>query len=115
MKHDKLTGGSRKGRPNKISAAFRDDIWSAYKELGGVPYLVLQGRENPHLFMMLIARLLPRQPVEALEAVFKRLVDMSDEEIYALTGDAPPDIDGSPEPPTIDAPPLLPPPRPWKT
>ncbi len=115
MANYNLPGGSRKGRPNKVSGAFRDDIWAAYKELGGVAYLVRQGRENPHLFMALIARLLPRQPAEALDAVFKRLVDMSDEEIYALTGDEPPDIEGSPEPPTIDEPPLLPPPPPpWE-
>ncbi len=105
--------GRPKGAGNRISRAFRDDIWSAYKELGGVKWLVQLGRTEPHLIAGLIARLLPRAPVEEVEAAIKRIVDMSDEEIHGLFGEAPPDL-GNSEPPTIDEPPLLPPPRPWE-
>jgi hypothetical protein len=54
-------GGSRKGRPNKITAAVKDMIVSALNEVGGVEYLVRQAEENPSAFMTLVGKVLPLQ------------------------------------------------------
>lgn len=53
-------GGSRKGKPNKATAAIKDMIDQALREAGGVEYLVRQADENPSAFMGLVAKILPK-------------------------------------------------------
>lgn len=54
-----LTGGSRKGIPNKVSRDLKEMILKALHEAGGAEYLFTQALDNPKAFMALIARVLP--------------------------------------------------------
>lgn len=56
-----LTGGSRKGRPNKNSAAIKDMVLAALSESGGVEYLKQQAQAQPVAFMGLVGKVLPLQ------------------------------------------------------
>lgn len=51
--------GRPKGSQNKINAEIKDMIRNALDELGGVAYLVQQGRENPTSFNSLISKTIP--------------------------------------------------------
>lgn len=53
-------GGSRKGKPNKATAAIKDMIDKALREAGGVEYLKIQAIENPAAFMGLLGKILPK-------------------------------------------------------
>jgi hypothetical protein len=55
----KTGGGSRKGRPNRVSADLRGMVLEALDRLGGVEYLVRAGEANPQVFGSLIGKLLP--------------------------------------------------------
>jgi hypothetical protein len=52
-------GGSRKGIPNKNTAALKEMILGALDESGGVDYLVKQAREKPVAFLALVGKVLP--------------------------------------------------------
>lgn len=55
-----LKGGSRKGRPNKISADVKAMVLEALSEAGGVKYLLSQAKKkNPAPFMALVGKVLP--------------------------------------------------------
>jgi len=53
------SGGSRKGRPNKNTAALKDMILGALSEAGGQEWLKKQMSENPVAFMTLLGKVLP--------------------------------------------------------
>src|SRR5215213_4409724 len=55
-------GGSRKGKPNKVTADLKAMILGALnaQEGGGQAYLQRQADENPVAFMGLIGKLLPK-------------------------------------------------------
>jgi len=53
-------GGSRKGKPNKVTTELKDMIRGALDDAGGQKYLALQAMENPAAFMGLIGRILPK-------------------------------------------------------
>jgi hypothetical protein len=55
----KTGGGSRRGRPNKISADIKAAILAAFDKVGGAQYLQRQAEENPVAFMGLLAKVLP--------------------------------------------------------
>ncbi len=60
-----LTGGSRKGVPNKTTALLKDAILAAAAKAGGKggleAYLARQADENPGPFMALLGKVLPMQ------------------------------------------------------
>lgn len=56
-----LTGGSRKGVPNKNTALLKDMILKALEGAGGVDYLIQQADANPGPFMTLVGKVLPLQ------------------------------------------------------
>jgi hypothetical protein len=59
-----LKGGSRKGVPNKNTAALKDMILQALNEAdpnGGVAYLKTQATQNPASFLTLVGKVLPLQ------------------------------------------------------
>jgi hypothetical protein len=74
-----LTGGSRKGIPNKVTAALKDMILNALDKAGGEDYLVRQAEENPTAFMTLVGKVLPMQVTGEdggpLTIVINRLTD----------------------------------------
>lgn len=93
MRHAKLTGGSRKGRPNQSTAVLKTMILGALDELGGQTWLVEQARHEPVAFMALLARLLPRQPVDTDMGALVPLEEMSDEQLNLIAGESPPMIE----------------------
>lgn len=56
-----LTGGSRKGVPNKVTAELKDMIREALDEAGGVAYLLERARDpkTSAAFMSLVGKTLP--------------------------------------------------------
>lgn len=56
-----LTGGSRKGKPNKNTKALKDMILGALAGAGGEKYLQTQAKENPKAFLSLLGRVLPTE------------------------------------------------------
>lgn len=54
------TGGNKKGSHRKETIMLTEMIDGALSELGGMKWLVQQGRENPVAFMTLIGKRLPR-------------------------------------------------------
>ena len=55
----KTGGGSRKGRPNKLTADVKGMILAALDKAGGVDYLLEQSQKNPAAFMTLVGKVLP--------------------------------------------------------
>lgn len=58
-KGKKTGGGSRKGRPNKLTADVKAMILAALDKAGGVEYLLQQSQANPAAFMTLVGKVLP--------------------------------------------------------
>lgn len=56
-----LTGGSRKGVPNKTTKALKDMILGALDKAGGEDYLTTQATDNPSAFLTLIGKVLPSE------------------------------------------------------
>ena len=52
-------GGSRKGRPNQITADVKSMILGALSQVGGQAYLAEQAEKNPSAFMALLGKVLP--------------------------------------------------------
>ena len=78
------SGGRVKGTPNKSTTAVKTAILAAFKQLGGIEYLVEVGKSDPKAFMTLLAKILPAEIkadvkvesgnlVEYLEAAAKRV------------------------------------------
>ena len=57
----KTGGGSRKGRPNKLSADLKEMILQALDGAGGVAYLQKQADNSPAAFLALVGKVLPLQ------------------------------------------------------
>lgn len=53
-------GGSRKGRPNKISADLKAMVFGALEKKGGQKFLEKQMDENPVAFMSLLGKFVPK-------------------------------------------------------
>jgi hypothetical protein len=56
----KPPGGSRKGKPNKVTKELKDMILGALDDAGGQVYLAQQALENPGAFMALVGKVLPK-------------------------------------------------------
>ena len=56
-----LKGGSRLGKPNKVTTALKDMILGALDKAGGEAYLARQANENPASFLTLVGKVLPLQ------------------------------------------------------
>jgi hypothetical protein len=79
----RVGGGSRKGRPNKTTAALKDMILTALGNVGGVEYLAKQASDNPAAFMTLLGKVMPLQvagdgggPIQ-IERIERVIVDPS--------------------------------------
>ena len=58
-KPPQLTGGSRKGKPNRVTKELKEMILTALDGAGGVEYLQGQAKDNPVAFLTLIGKVLP--------------------------------------------------------
>lgn len=57
----KTGGGSRRGRPNKLTKELKEMILGALDDAGGQAYLQRQANESPAAFLTLIGKVLPLQ------------------------------------------------------
>jgi hypothetical protein len=57
----KPRGGSRKGRPNKVTADLKAMIAQALDRAGGVEYLTKQAESSPAAFLTLLGKTLPKE------------------------------------------------------
>jgi len=81
-----LTGGSRKGIPNRQTVAVKEAIEKAFNKLGGVDYLVHVGRKDPRTFCALLARLLPTKLANADGSpLLAALTELTDAQLEART------------------------------
>ncbi len=60
-KRPQPAGGSRKGKPNKITHDIKAMVVGALAAEGGQVYLQEQARKNPAAFMGLVGKVLPLQ------------------------------------------------------
>ncbi len=68
-------GGSRKGIPNKTTVAVRNAIVDAFERVGGADYLEQVARQEPKVFCVLLAKVLPKQAPESGAATVATLSD----------------------------------------
>ena len=81
-----LTGGSRKGIPNRQTVAIKDAIERAFDKLGGTDYLVTVGRNDPRTFCALLSRLLPTKLANADGSpLLAALTELTDAQLEART------------------------------
>jgi hypothetical protein len=74
-----LTGGSRKGAPNKVTAELKDMILGALQNAGGIDYLTerAQDPKTASAFLTLVGKTLPmtvKGPGEGGAHVFQKIV-----------------------------------------
>lgn len=80
MKGRKTGGGSRKGRPNKITSDVRAAILEAFNKVGGADYLVRLSKTNRPAFAQLVGKIVPAK----IEATVNVLDRMTHDELVAL-------------------------------
>jgi hypothetical protein len=81
-----LTGGSRKGIPNRQTVAIKDAIERAFDKLGGTDYLVHVGRNDPRTFCALLGKLLPTKLANADGSpLLAALTELTDAQLEART------------------------------
>ncbi len=84
-----LTGGSRKGIPNRQTVAIKDAIERAFDKLGGTDYLVHVGKTDPRTFCALLSRLLPTKLSNADGSpLLAALTELTDVQLEARTARA---------------------------
>lgn len=84
-----LTGGSRKGIPNRQTVAIKDAVERAFTKLGGVEYLVHVGRKDPRTFCALLSKLLPTKLANADGSpLLAALTELTDAQLEARTARA---------------------------
>jgi hypothetical protein len=70
MESRSVTDGRKGGSQSpKVTAAARDNLAMAFDLMGGVPALVVWGRENPTEFYRVWARLIPKESAESSAAL----------------------------------------------
>jgi len=87
VKRQQPKGGSRKGKPNKVTKALKDMILGALDDAGGQEYLKRQARKrNPAPFMALVGKVLPMQITgeDGGPLQIQQIKAMSDEQLKAL-------------------------------
>ena len=84
-----LTGGSRKGIPNRQTVAIKDAIERAFDRLGGVSYLEHVGKTDPRTFCALLSKLLPTKLSNADGSpLLAALTELTDAQLEARTARA---------------------------
>lgn len=84
-----LTGGSRKGVPNRQTVAVKEAIERAFERLGGASYLEHVGRTDPRTFCALLSRLLPTKLANADGSpLLAALTELTDAQLEARTARA---------------------------
>jgi hypothetical protein len=61
VKRQQPRGGSRKGRPNKVSKYVKAQLMESLEALGGTEYLVWLGKRYPAVYGSLLRSLMPLQ------------------------------------------------------
>ena len=79
--------GRRRGSRNKVTRGMAEDMLHAYRDLGGVAYLVKLGKKNPALFVAMLKRLVPNETKATIHAAVdlsEAMRSMSDEQLRRL-------------------------------
>lgn len=79
----KTGGGSRLGKPNKLTMAAKEAFQHAFDGIGGQVALAEWGRENRTEFYKLFARLIPVQQDTNLN-ITKSAADLTDDQLAAV-------------------------------
>ncbi len=82
-KGKKTGGGTRLGKPNKLTMAAKEAFQYAFDGIGGQDALAAWGRDNQTEFYKLFARLIPVQQDTTMH-ITKSARDMSDDELAAI-------------------------------
>lgn len=70
-----VSGGSRKGIPNRTTTVVRNAIVDAFDRVGGVDYLEQVARQEPKVFCALLAKVLPKQTADNVPGNVATLTD----------------------------------------
>jgi hypothetical protein len=84
--------GRAKGTPNKAPRLIREMIHRALEELGGVKYLVEQGRTEPRAFLALLRAVIPKQIEAEVGSSLEALLAKSFEQPKAISQPAERDV-----------------------
>ena len=57
----KPPGGSRKGRPNKVTADLRAMVLGSLAKVGGEKYLIEQAKTNATAYLTLVGKCMPKE------------------------------------------------------
>lgn len=79
-------GGSRKGRPNRVSRVVKDEVLASLAMVGGRHYLARQAEENPTAYMNLLGKVIPQQVKTALEGITVVVQTLSAESAQPVRG-----------------------------
>ena len=81
-----LTGGNRKGIPNRQTVAIKDAIERAFERVGGVSYLERVAHSDPRTFCALLSKLLPTKLANADGSpILSALTALTDADLEART------------------------------
>jgi hypothetical protein len=106
----KTGGGSRKGKPNRVTADIKAMILGALQAKGGQKYLERCADANPTAFLTLVGKVLPLQLTGGdsgdLPVVFNVVTGARECRIDIETGVSPAGSDKAPSPTIVDAEPV---------
>ena len=77
-----LSGGSRKGIPNKIGAAVKSNVIAVFNKIGGRDKMCAWAEDNLTEFYRLYARLIPTE--SSTEITFRDVTELSRNELLLI-------------------------------
>jgi hypothetical protein len=70
-------GGSRKGRPNKITRTIKEEVLASLEMVGGRHYLARQAEENPPAYLSLLGKVARQQLQSELTGLVVNVVQLT--------------------------------------
>lgn len=69
------TGGRQRGTPNRVTAAVKEAVQTAFDEAGGVKYLLMVAKTDPRTFCGLLGRIIPMQINGQVDHTHREIVE----------------------------------------
>ena len=66
LRADGSRGGSRLGKPNKLTRTIKEEVLASLEMVGGRKYLARQAIENPPAYLSLLGKVIPQQVHDAV-------------------------------------------------
>jgi hypothetical protein len=82
------TDGRQVGKPNKVTAIFKDAVRAAYEDIGGNTAFTEWAKENPAEFYRIAARLIPTEMVSQstnLNVIINRFLSQIEDTLLPTT------------------------------